>query len=302
MSATVFFNSSNELATISNTFSVSSTPTDPTTVTLTVTSGQTRTVSTYTYAASQITRTSAGVYTKDITCNEAGTWQYQWDGTGAASDTVGGTWEVEETELGRLYCTVEALKSRLAITTTTSDLELHAACFGASRWLEQYCQRTFSRTASNEVRTFETCNSYELALPEFNDLVSVTTLKTDSAGDGTYETTWSSTDYQLLPHNTSGPEAKPYTRIKAVGSYTFPWVYTPESARADRVQLTGVYGWPAVPHAIKQAAQLMAAELFRRKDAPLGIAGEGEYMMTVGQNRLAKTLADPYRRHVVLVG
>jgi hypothetical protein len=298
MSATVLFSSSNELATLTNVFKVNGTPTNPTAVTLTITS-PTNVVTTPTP-----TNTTTGTYTADITCNEAGTWQYEWEGTVAASDAVVGTWEVEETQLGRLYCTVEALKSRLSITNSNSDLELHAACFSASRWLEQYCQRTFWRTASTEARTFTPCDLYSVELGAFNDLVSVTSLKTDSSGDGVYETTWVTTDYQLLPYNTAGPETRPYTAIKAIGSQTFPWWYLAASlplTRADRVQVTGVFGWPAVPQAIKQAAQLMAAEIFRRKDAPLGIAGEGEFTMAVGQNRLAKNLADPYRRYPVLV-
>lgn len=294
MSATVFFNSSNELATLTNVFKVNGTATNPTAVTLTITS-PTNVVTTPTP-----TNTTTGTYTADITCNEAGTWQYEWEGTVAASDAVVGTWEVEETALGRLYCTVEALKSRLSITNSNSDLELHAACFSASRWLEQYCQRLFWRSTS-ETRTFEPTDLYCCELPPFNELISVTTLKTDAAGDGTFETTWSASDYQLLPFNTTGPETRPYTTIRAVGAQTFPWCYTTQLARTDRVQVVGIFGWPAVPQAIKQAAQLMAAEIFRRKDAPLGIAGEGEFTMTVGQNRLAKNLADPYRRYPVLV-
>ena len=44
----------------------------------------------------------------------------------------------------------------------------------------------------------------------------------------------------------------------------------------DRIQITGVFGWPSVPLAVKQAALLLAADIFRRKDAPFGIAGFGE--------------------------
>lgn len=34
-----------------------------------------------------------------------------------------------------------------------------------------------------------------------DDLLSITSLKTDDDGDGTFETTWAATDYQLLPMN-----------------------------------------------------------------------------------------------------
>ncbi len=298
---TVFFDSTNELATLTNTFAVDGVNTDPTAVSLTITSptGVTTTPTP--------TKTATGVYRADITCGEADTWQYEWTGTGAATDDVVGTWEVQETALGRLYCTVEALKSRLGITDTVDDLEIHAACFAASRWLEQYCERTFWRTAATEVRTFAPTDWWVLRLPEFNDLVSVVSILTDEAGDGTFETTWAPTDFQLLAgtgHSAynaqAGPEPRPYTAIKSISTRRWPWIYT-TPARSDRVQITGVFGWPGVPRAIKQAAQLLAAEVFRRKDAPFGVAGDGEFITRAGDNRLARTLADPYRRNSVLM-
>jgi hypothetical protein len=304
--ATVFFQSSSELATLTNTFKAGSplVPTDPTTISLTVTTPA-QVPTTYTHAGGTITKSSTGVYTKDIACTEDGTWTYEWTGTGAASDIVAGTWEVHETALGKLYAPVEALKSRLgmASTDTADDFELHAACFAASRSLEQYCEGHFWRTATGTVRTFVPCGLYELRLPEFNDLVSVTTLKTDAAGDGTFETTWASTDYQLLPQNpAAAPEQKPYTKIRAIGAQTFPTTYV-ALARDDRVEITGVYGWPTVPYGIKQAALILAAETFKLKDAPGGgVAGFGEFgVIRIRQNPMVAQFADPYRRNAVLV-
>lgn len=294
---TVFFNSANELATLTNVFSVDGVATNPTAVTLTITSPS------GVSSTPTPTNPSTGTYRADVTCNEAGTWTGEWDGTGAASDTTVVTWEVQETSLGKLYFTFEALKSRLGITTSGSDLEIYGACFAASRWAEQYCERHFWRTSSSEVRTFEPDDLWCLRLPEFNDLVSVTTFKTDAGGDGTYETTWSSSDYQLLPYNPgAAPERKPYTAVRAIGSQTFPWIVSGVAARLDLVQIAGVFGWPAVPSAVKQACGLMAAELFRRKDAPLGTAGEGEFIIpTTSQTQQAKALLGPYRRNAVLV-
>lgn len=299
---TVFFDSTSELATISNTFAVDGVATDPDTITLAITSPTNVTT------APTPTRVSAGVYRADITCNEDGTWTYEWTGTGAATDDTAGTWEVQETALGRLYCTVEALKSRLNIDDDVDDLELHGACFAASRWLEQYCERHFWRTLSTEVRTFAPEDWWLLRLPEFNDLVSITSLLTDQSGDGVFETTWATTDYQLLTspagrnsfNPQAGPERRPYTAIKSIATRRWPWIYTTPS-RLDRVQITGVFGWPAVPRAIKQAAQLLAAETFRRKDAPMGIAGEGAFVQSFTPNVTATRLADPYRRNPVLM-
>jgi hypothetical protein len=301
--ATVFFADSSELATLTNTFKVGGTATDPTTVSLTVTDPN-GTSTTYTFAAAQITQTSTGVYTKDIACATAGTWAYEWVGTGDASDAVAGTWDVFETQLGRLYATVPALKSRLGIpdSDTTDDLELHGACFAASRSIEQYCERTFWRTSSDTARTFEPRGLYELKLPEFCDLVSVTTLAADTDGDGTADVTWASTDYQLYPVNpAAAPEQRPYTKVKAVGRYTFPLLY-PTLVHTDLVHITGVWGWPSVPWAIRQAALILASEMFKLKDAPFGVAGFGDYgPVRIRENPKLAAYAGPYRRNPLLV-
>lgn len=65
-------------------FKVGSTLTDPTTVALSVTdpSGNT---DTYTYAGGAITRSSTGVFTKDITVDESGEWIATYTGTGACA-------------------------------------------------------------------------------------------------------------------------------------------------------------------------------------------------------------------------
>jgi hypothetical protein len=296
VSASVFFSSASELATLTNTFSVNSVPTAPTSVTLTVTSPS-NVISTPT-----TTSPGTGVYTADITCDEDGTWQYQWVGTGVATDTAVGTWDVLETNLGHLYCTVEALKSRigLAVTHSVADAELHAACFAASRWVEQHTDRIFYRTLS-AVRTFVPYDWRCLTLPAFNDLVSMSALKTDTAGDGTFATTWSAGDYQLLPYNpAAAPEQRPYDEIRAILSKTFP--YWPGTLyRRDVVQLTGIWGWPKVPTAVKQAAAIIATDLFALKDAPFGAEGSAEFATQVGDNRRAMRLLEPYCRNTVLV-
>lgn len=305
--AAVFFEGASELATLTNTFTVNGVDTDPSTVSLTVTD-PTQTPVTYTYAAAEITKTGTGVYTKDIPCTIAGTWTYEWIGTTAASDVIAGTWEVQETSLGKLYCTIEALKSSFGDSRSTDDLEYHAACFAASRALEQYCQRTFYR--SIETRTLNPCGGlFSLDLPAFYDLVSITTLKTDSGGDGTFETTWSAGDYQLLcddgtPNVNAGPEPKPFVKVKAVGSQTFP-VIIGIPARNDRIQIAGTWGWPSVPWAIKKAAEIIAAETFKLKDSPGMVAAGYEdfdvQMLGADARRRFARFANPYRRHAFMV-
>ncbi len=70
-------------------FEVDGTPTDPTTVSLTVVSPS-GTSTTYTYADAQITHDGTGNYHRDITPDVAGWWRYYWVGTGACAVTQQG--------------------------------------------------------------------------------------------------------------------------------------------------------------------------------------------------------------------
>lgn len=65
-------------------FDVNDVPTDPTTVTLKVIDPAGN-VSTYTYAAGDVIRDSAGEYHYDLALDEAETWYYIWIGTGTCA-------------------------------------------------------------------------------------------------------------------------------------------------------------------------------------------------------------------------
>jgi hypothetical protein len=294
VSATVFYSSSAELATLTNTFKVNGTATDPTTITLTVTTPS-GTATSYTYAASEITRTSAGVYTKDVACTEAGTWLYLWVGTGTASDAVAGTWTVFDTALQKRYCSLEETKSRLKIPDTGDDFEIALALDSASRWIDGYCDRRFWRGTDTRTYTPRDCHRVTI-----DDLVSLTSLATDAGGDGTFEQAWTTADYQLLPVNpNAGPEPRPYTSIRAVGSLTFPlpvWGLR----RTDLVQVVGVFGYPEVPADVKQACLILTADYLAIAGAPFGVQGFGEFAVRIRDNTRVVSLLERYRRHPVL--
>lgn len=87
----------NDLPRTTATFTVSGVATDPTTVTLKVKdpSGNT---DTYTYALSQITKSSTGVYYKNIPIDEAGDWWYRWEGAGAVVAAYEGYFRVRRSQ------------------------------------------------------------------------------------------------------------------------------------------------------------------------------------------------------------
>ena len=277
MSATVFYADPGgaEIATLKNTFSVSGTPTDPTTVSLVVTD-PTGAQTTYTYNPGSITRTGAGAYQQLVPTTIVGVWSYEWIGTGTASDVVAGTWTAQPLTSNQLYCTVEELKSRLGITDTTDDFEVTLAADGACRAIDEICGRYFWR--GTDTRTYEPESIYE---QQFDDIVSVSSFKVDFDGDGVYEQTWTQgTDFALTvspgQHNPAAKgEQWPYTGIQVINTSKFiPFVW-PLSHR-DRIQITGVFGWPAVPKNVKTASLLAASQIFRIKDAPFGIMGFGD--------------------------
>lgn len=167
------------------------------------------------------------------------------------------------------YCTLAEVKAALRITDSVDDALIELSIGAASREIDGVCNRVFYSTSATRVY-----NTDSALLLETDDIVSVTTLKTSINGDS-YDTTWATSDFQLEPLNgVTGGIDSPATRIRAVGDYLFPvWSVTGTYSNFAPVQIVGVFGWSAVPVAVKQAAILLAMRQFKRYDSPLGIAG-----------------------------
>lgn len=207
------------------------------------------------------------------------------------------------------YCTDAELKAFLFPTGYTDNLDdtfITTVNQAAARAIDAYCNQFFYLIGSPVAQTYE---PDQLTLLEFGDpLGSLTglTVKTDAAGDGTYETTWTASDYQLLPQNAASatPEPRPWTSIRAVGGKTFPLLVSTWLTRRDRVQITGLWGWPAVPATVKMANLIQGAKFFKRRDAVLAISVDtGMYVGTKLDGDVALLLRNGgYRKDPVLVG
>lgn len=183
------------------------------------------------------------------------------------------------------YCSLADIKASTKITDNVDDALLELAVEAASRLVDSYTQRIFYNVGT-ETRIFIPQDSY---VTEIDDLVSLTTLETS---DGTtFDITWEPKDLQLEPLNgqVDGLSPHPFTRIRAVDDYLFN-VLDKEAT----VRVTGVFGWPSVPIAVKQATVIQAARIFRRNDSPLGIAGFGD----MGAVRVGVQL-DPDVKHLI---
>jgi hypothetical protein len=183
------------------------------------------------------------------------------------------------------YCSLADVKASARITDTVDDALLELAVESASRLVDSYTQRYFYN-AGTATRIFVPLDNY---VTEIDDLISLSVLET-SDGDE-YGTTWATKDYQLEPlnGNVDGLTNHPATRIRAVDDFLFN-VLDLEAT----VRVTGVWGWSAVPTAVKQATVIQAARIFKRNDSPTGIVGFGD----MGAVRVGVQL-DPDVKHLI---
>jgi len=193
------------------------------------------------------------------------------------------------------YATLADVKAALRITDTVDDSLLEISIEAASREIDGFCERVF--TQSTATRIYRPTDAFTVDL---DDLQTVTTLKTDTDGDGVFDTTWSTADYQLNPLNgIAGGITTPYTTLKAVGSYLFP-IYEPRNVNSQEasVQIAGVWGWPSIPTAVKQACIILSMRQFKRYDSPTGVMGFGDLgVMRVGRvDPDVEKLLMPFRR------
>lgn len=191
------------------------------------------------------------------------------------------------------YCTLAELKAALRLTDSIDDSLLELSIESASREIDGYTERFFYSTSAT--RVYAPNNVYVV---ETDDIVSVTSVKTSTDGL-TFDQTLLSTDYQLEPLNgIVGGLVSPYTQMRAVGDYLWP-AYSPQTIYhlEASVQVVGVFGWSAIPAAIRQATLILAMRLFKRLDAPLGMISNDLGSMRVGRfDPDVEALVAPFRK------
>ena len=197
------------------------------------------------------------------------------------------------------YATRNQVKAALRIgTADTLDDDLIDNCVGAaSRLIDGYCNRRFWQSGTAEARVFQAEDSFYCSIDDIAG--TALTLKTSTQADGTFDLTWSRSDYQLEPLNGNLDGLTwSYDKIRAVGDYLFPTVNANYGEQA-LVQVTAIFGWPSVPEPVTQATIIQASRIFKRYDSPLGVAGFGD----LGAIRVSRyldpdmaQLVEPYRR------
>jgi hypothetical protein len=171
------------------------------------------------------------------------------------------------------YATLDEVRRRIPHAEDDDNDDLESIIEGVSRFIDSDRGRRFY--AASETRYYVPASN---DLVVVDDLLSVTTLKTDEDGDGTFERTWTASDYLLAPYN-ANLDGMPYTSIERAfqGSFLFPLGSRRSRAGVRSqvgfrsVEILGSFGYTATtPKAIHEACVLLSMRLFERKEALFG--------------------------------
>ena len=170
------------------------------------------------------------------------------------------------------YATAAEYRAATDKVDTSEDAAILTDLTAVSRMIELELGRFFNKDASDVARDFiafasgpvypEAENPWRWArgsktLELGCDLATVTSVVVDDDGDGTPETTVTTGNYQLWPLNADkGPEARPYRAL-----FIPEWSTRSAWPSSRIVRITGKFGWPAVPGAIKAATIQLTAIL-----------------------------------------
>lgn len=186
------------------------------------------------------------------------------------------------------YASVDELKDFLCLTDEDRDYALDLIVEAASRLIDDWTGHQFF-TQANQTRYYTWRPGSDVMALKIDDVLTVTSLLTDSNGDGVYETTWNTTtDYYLEPINAPAHD-KPYTtlhRKSFSGRFWFP-------SYLNSVSVTGTFGYSlTVPKGVKRLC-LMVSELMARPLLDMSIPGVESFKLGPDINVTASPLELP---------
>jgi hypothetical protein len=218
--------------------------------------------------APTVTNPSTGIYRSTPVPDMVGGWAGAWTTSGAVVSVKAISFWVAD-PAPAAYTTLPLVKESLGKETSdTRDDLINQAISAASRLIDRRCGRRFYADRTATARVFSAPGQTLSELGDVSllvdDIASLTDLAvaTGSTGSWTAVDTWDTAPDNALEYG------RPITQIRA----SYGWLPT-----LGRIQVTARWGWPAVPDEIAQAAQMLAARLYRRKDSPQGVVGSAEW-------------------------
>jgi hypothetical protein len=227
----------------------------------------------------------SGIYRKSnlVAPTSAGQYTIVWD-NGAGSPVYDiqeliVTYSAAAGLTGPVYVTSAEIRSAMATTGETFDqAEIDLAISSASRGMDSACGRRFYLDPDNtSVRYYSPRNIRRIFVDDIVDVVSVNIDRTSS---GVFGESWTLGSQYILEPLNADTDSKPFEsiRVTANSGWAFP-LYE------RSVEVTGQFGWAAVPDRIKAATLILAQkELMRIRQAPFGfVALPGEQSATVAR-------------------
>lgn len=193
------------------------------------------------------------------------------------------------------YTTVADLARYMTVDSTTYNDDLATAINTASRQIDGYCGRIFYAATAQGVHQNKYYYSADLTVLLINDCINIQEVALSTGANQTYDNIVPSTGYVEEPLNSyaDGLTGWPITRLRFTNDYMLPtqWQQYPN------VRVHGRWGWSATPEPVRQSCLIMAAEIFKLREAPFGVAGFADYgAVRVGKmSPQAVALLSPYR-------
>lgn len=217
-----------------------------------------------------VSHTSTGLYDgATYTPDQVGDYVAKWTVTGAVTDVSTDYFTVLD-PAPRLYTTLPLVKAQLSKDTDDIRDDLIQQAIGAaSRKIDQICGRRFYPDAVPSVRTFSTLarsftGPYGPAI-WVDDIASATSLTVSiGTGGGSYASYAS----PILGPDNAVSMGQPITFVQGASGW---------ASGVNSIQVTARWGWPRVPEEVSQAALILAARLYRRKDSPQGVISSADW-------------------------
>lgn len=172
------------------------------------------------------------------------------------------------------YATVQEYRANKAKLSGDDDGSLASELLATSRFIDDATghREGFGVDEANVIRYYQSFGAYVL---DIGDLVSVSLVEELL---GTTWTTVAASAYNLKPYNASR-EGWPYRQIERT-SVIWPPRQIPNG---PRVRITGKWGWPAVPDAIKSACIELTAILRIESGRATGRVDEAGQVLNVSR-------------------
>jgi hypothetical protein len=208
------------------------------------------------------------------------------------------------------YIEEEEFRDFVKDGSTLDAAAIKASITTASRSIDQTCKRRFWLDDTPRDVLFTTNSIWALEFVDGDgqqwDLATTDGLAVavDLSGTGTYSTTLTlNTHFMLSPVNQSRyGQPWPYTSLQVLsnGGGTLPLSYP---GYPETVKITGTWGWPTVPDAVRFATKLAANRYFGRGSTRYGTAGfdASGYAMRIRQDPDIMALLEPFMDHSAMI-